>query len=69
MRRLSVFVLLTLLTQPLTAALLAEDRTPKAGEVVEYEIAKGVKMKFCWIPPGKAQLSSPKAEQEGSGWK
>ena len=25
----------------------------KPGEVVEVEIAKGVKMKFCWIPAGR----------------
>jgi formylglycine-generating enzyme required for sulfatase activity len=37
---------------------------PKPGEVVEVEIAKGVKMKFCWIPAGKAQLGSPKSEQD-----
>jgi len=37
---------------------------PKPGEIVEVEIAKGVKMKFCWIPAGKAQLGSPKPEQD-----
>jgi formylglycine-generating enzyme required for sulfatase activity len=37
---------------------------PKPGEVVEVEIAKGVTMKFCWIPSGKAQLGSPKSEQD-----
>src|SRR5262249_34314471 len=36
----------------------------KAGEVREFEIAEGVRMKFCWIPPGEAQLGSPKAEQD-----
>lgn len=35
----------------------------KPGEVVEVETAKGVKMKFCWIPAGEAQLGSPKAER------
>ena len=37
---------------------------PKPGDVVEVEIAKGVKMKFCWIPAGEAQLGSPKSEQD-----
>ena len=36
----------------------------KPGEVIEVEIAKGVKMKFCWIPPGKATLGSPATEKE-----
>ena len=40
----------------------AADR--KGGEVVEVEIAKGVVMHFCWIPPGEAQLGSPKAERQ-----
>jgi formylglycine-generating enzyme len=34
----------------------------KPGEEREYEIATGVKMKFCWIPPGKATLGAPKTE-------
>jgi formylglycine-generating enzyme required for sulfatase activity len=37
---------------------------PKAGEERECEIAVGVKMKFCWIPAGEAQLGSPKEEQD-----
>jgi serine/threonine protein kinase/formylglycine-generating enzyme required for sulfatase activity len=36
----------------------------KPGEVVEVEIVKGMKMKFCWIPPGKATLGSPATEAE-----
>ncbi len=40
----------------------AKDR--KGGEMVEVEIAKGVKMAFCWIPPGKATLGSPATEEE-----
>jgi formylglycine-generating enzyme required for sulfatase activity len=35
----------------------------KGGEVVEVEIAKGVKMTFCWVPAGESQLGSPKAER------
>jgi formylglycine-generating enzyme required for sulfatase activity len=43
-------------------AVLIEE--PKPGEAVEVQIAKDMKMKFCWIPPGKAQLGSPKSEQD-----
>jgi formylglycine-generating enzyme required for sulfatase activity len=64
MRRLSLLALFASTISGLTAALVAEDRTPKAGQVIEYEIAKGVTMEFCWIPPGKAQLGSPKAERQ-----
>jgi formylglycine-generating enzyme required for sulfatase activity len=38
------------------------DRT--GGDVVEVAITPAVKMKFCWIPPGEAQLGSPKAERQ-----
>ena len=34
---------------------------PKTGE--QREIAKGVKIKFCWIPKGNATLGSPKEEK------
>ena len=37
---------------------------PKAGEERSFEIADGVKMVFCYIPAGEAQLGSPKAERE-----
>jgi formylglycine-generating enzyme required for sulfatase activity len=39
---------------------------PKESKTVderEFEIADGVKMKFCWIPAGKAILGSPKEEE------
>ncbi len=42
----------------------AEVWTRKGGEVAEVEIAKGVKMKFCWVPPGKATLGSPETEKD-----
>ncbi len=29
----------------------------KGGDVVEVEIAKGVKMKFCWVPAGGIALN------------
>ncbi len=38
---------------------------PDAGEEREFEIFSDVKMKFCWIPAGKAILGSPENE-EGS---
>jgi formylglycine-generating enzyme required for sulfatase activity len=37
---------------------------PKPGETRELTIAAGVKMVFCWVPPGTAQLGSQKVEQE-----
>ena len=40
-------------------------RTP--GEVVEFPLPRGLKMPFCWIPPGTAQLGSPLAEQNAVG--
>jgi formylglycine-generating enzyme required for sulfatase activity len=41
----------------------AEDKRPKPGEEREFEIAVGVKIMFCWIPPGKATLGSPRSEK------
>jgi formylglycine-generating enzyme required for sulfatase activity len=43
---------------------LGSVKEPKAGEEREFEIATGVKMVFCWIPPGESQLGSPKEEQD-----
>ncbi len=37
---------------------------PKAGEERSFEIADGVRMVFCYIPPGVATLGSPKGEPE-----
>ena len=36
----------------------------KPGEERVFEIAKGVKMAFCWIPAGKATLGSPESEKD-----
>lgn len=36
----------------------------KPGEEVDFPLAGELKMTFCWIPPGTAQLGSPKAEQD-----
>ncbi len=41
-----------------------EGPLPKPGEEKEWEFTQGVKMTFCWIPPGTAQLGSPRAERE-----
>jgi formylglycine-generating enzyme required for sulfatase activity len=35
---------------------------PKPGEVREFEVAAGVRMKFCWIPADSVQLGAPDAE-------
>ena len=48
---------------PLTAQ-TAKPMTPQPGAVREIEIAPGVKMAFCWIPAGEAQLGSPDAERQ-----
>jgi formylglycine-generating enzyme required for sulfatase activity len=40
-------------------------KTRTAGEVVEVEIANDVKLTFCWIPPGEAQLGSSQAVRQG----
>ncbi len=37
---------------------------PKAGEERDFEIAKGVTMRFCWVPAGKATLGSPAGEKD-----
>ncbi len=39
---------------------------PKPGEERAIEIAKGVKMTFCWIPKGKTTLGSPAGEKSRS---
>jgi formylglycine-generating enzyme required for sulfatase activity len=43
---------------------LCQPSEPKPGEVRKFEIARDVFMEFCWIPPGEAQLGSPKEEQD-----
>ncbi len=37
---------------------------PFESEEREFEIFGGVKMKFCWIPAGKATLGSPEGKEE-----
>jgi len=34
----------------------------RAGEEWEFEIAPGVKMVMCWIPPGEFLMGSPEDE-------
>jgi formylglycine-generating enzyme required for sulfatase activity len=48
----------------LHAAPLPYHRETEPGEVVEVEIAKAVKMKFCWIPAGESHLGSPDVERQ-----
>jgi formylglycine-generating enzyme required for sulfatase activity/Tol biopolymer transport system component len=35
---------------------------PRPGQEVSWEIAPGVKMVFCWVPAGRAQLGAPTGE-------
>jgi formylglycine-generating enzyme required for sulfatase activity len=60
--------LFDLLTNPATAHGLSHAApVPKhliSSKEREFEIAENVSMKFCWIPPGKATLGSPKEEQD-----
>ncbi len=37
---------------------------PNAGEERDFDIAKGVQMRFCWVPAGMATLGSPTTEKE-----
>lgn len=34
------------------------------GEVREFWLPDGSRMPFCWVPPGEAQLGSPRAERD-----
>ena len=43
-------------------ALAVTKRRP--GEEVEFEIAPGVKMVMCWIPPGEFLMGSPHDEED-----
>ena len=38
----------------------------RAGEECEFEIAPGVKMVMCWIPPGEFLMGSPEDEEGGN---
>ncbi len=49
-------------TEPPNPLLISSE--PKPGEERSVEIADGVKMVFCWIPAGTAQLGSPRAERD-----
>jgi formylglycine-generating enzyme len=46
------------------AAVPKPEDNPKPGEVREFDVGNGVKMKFCWIPAtnGRVTLGSPEAE-------
>ena len=36
----------------------------RAGEERDWEIAQGVKMTFCWCPPGEFLMGSPQTEED-----
>ncbi len=36
---------------------------PAPGEEREFNLTDNIKMKFCWIPAGKAMLGSPESEE------
>jgi formylglycine-generating enzyme required for sulfatase activity len=40
-----------------------EPEPTKPGEERDFEVAPKVKMRFCWVPPGKAALGSPTTEK------
>ena len=61
MSRLLALLVVVVFVGPVSAH--AQDE-PRAGEERKFEIAPGVFMEFCWIPPGEAQLGSPKDEQD-----
>lgn len=44
------------------AAAKTKSEGNRAGEEREFEIAPGVKMKFCWCPAGEFVMGSPKTE-------
>ena len=52
-------ILTGFLVNPIAAHAQSDKAERKPGEVVEVEIAKGMKLKFCWIPAGAAMLGSP----------
>lgn len=58
MKRFLIALLLT------TSTSIAQSKDRQPGETAEIEIAPNVKMVFCWIPAGEAQLGSPLAERE-----
>ena len=41
-------------------------RDPNGGSEKVFEVTKGVRMTFCWVPSGKATLGSPAGEKERS---
>ena len=63
---LTLVAVLVAVGQVLTHELSAAPARPglNPGDTREFTIAAGVKMVFCWIPAGKAQLGSPKIEQD-----
>ncbi len=48
---------------------MIEHPIPVDGEEREFEVFDGVKMKFCWIPAGEAQLMGPTQEERDYNFK
>ena len=44
----------------------AAGKEPKPGAEIDIEIAEGVKMRFCWIPPGEFWMGAAAGEAEAS---
>jgi formylglycine-generating enzyme required for sulfatase activity len=43
-------------------------RQPEPGEECDFEIAPGVMMRMCWIPPGEFLMGSPEGELGHTSW-
>ncbi len=50
--------------QPSKALAVPERR---AGDECDFEIAPGVMMRMCWIPPGEFMMGSPENELGSTG--
>jgi len=49
------------LRPPVSTSVVPVARRP--GETVEFPLPQGLRMVFCWIPPGTAMLGSPESEE------
>ena len=64
MRRFGIFALYAVLAWTPLLSAQGGKTEPKAGEEREFEIFKGVQMKFCWVPAGKSKLGEPESKEE-----
>jgi formylglycine-generating enzyme required for sulfatase activity len=58
-----IFVGFGMADDPLRRVQGVEITSQKPGEIREYSIGNGQKLKLCWIPRGKAKLGSPTTEK------